>query len=367
MTDSSPCAPGGLHSAGSSGGARFLLKLTSLGLLLLLPAALRAELQGAAEMPVVVHGEDLDLGTLWAGSMTHRSVMLENVSDREVTITSLRASCPPIHVVPESLVLAAGERREVGLVINMTPPRPFVDDPDVRPFACSLLIEVQGLTERPSPPLMQATVRTLLMPEVSVVRFEEPLVAGHAFPERTVRITAAEPLVSLQAAVDDLPATLRIDPINARTFSLAIRLREDLPPGMVRFDVPVRAELVGGEMVAVHLLSVLGRIEPEVAAIPPEVQWGIVPAGRTARTEVALRSMIGVPFEIAGITVEPPEETIRFAVHEAGDGRALVIEALVEDDRIVNATVRVETIGADGRAGVTPIPVSYRGVVPRKE
>ena len=100
----------------------------------------------------------------------------------------------------------------------------------------------------------------------------------------------------------------------------------------------------------------------QVDPIPAEVQWGVVPAGRTARAEVVLCSMTGTAFEVTGVTVEPVEETICFDVHEAGEGKVVAIEASVQDDRRVEVTVHVETTGPEGRAGVTPVAVSYQGV-----
>ena len=100
----------------------------------------------------------------------------------------------------------------------------------------------------------------------------------------------------------------------------------------------------------------------QVDPIPAEVQWGVVPAGRTARAEVVLCSMTGTAFEVTGVTVEPAEKTSRFDAYEAGEGKVVVIEASVQDDRRVEATVHVETIGPEGRAGVTPVAVSYQRV-----
>ena len=157
-------------------------------------------------------------------------------------------------------------------------------------------------------------------------------------------------VVKDKAAADGVPVTLRIEPIDAETYALVIRLHADLLPGTVSFQVPVRAELAGGETVELQHLRVLDRVLPEVAPIPADVQWGVVPAGRTARAEVVLRAMTGTAFEVTGVTVEPAEKTSRFEVHEAGEGKVVVIEASVQDDRRLDATVRIETVDFDARA-----------------
>ncbi len=366
MNESFPCRVLGSQFTASPWGLSFLLKIGLLGLLLALVVLLGGWIRrDHPEVPVVIAGENLHLGVLWAGTAARRSVTLENLSDREVALSGVRTTCGCVDLVAESVVLNARESREVELVVDVPAPRMLSDDSESMPFSSLLRLEANGLEGRLPPIQVRGTIRTLLTPEMSVVRFEEPLIAGQPFPEQTVRITAAEPLTSLEPVAEDVPATLRIESVDAKTYALAIRVHDDLPPGPFRFELPLRAQLVGGETVDLKLLRVMDRIVPEVAAIPPEVQWGLVPPGRTARAEVVLRSMIGQPFEISSVVVEPPDETFQFEIRETNEGKVLVIEATVGNIPSMTGTIAVESVGAEGRAATTPIPVSYRGVVQR--
>ncbi len=102
------------------------------------------------EPPILltVPGESLNFGTVWESDRFGWTLPVHNPSDAQVEITGFSKSCTCVSIQPERCVLAAGETRNVELMIDLSPLKLDASESEIRNFELEIA------------PIVSASVRT---------------------------------------------------------------------------------------------------------------------------------------------------------------------------------------------------------------
>jgi hypothetical protein len=301
---------------------------------------------GPPARPPLLRADNLDFGDAWEDPRFGWVVPLTNPGSRPVRVDDVRASCGVAVADAGPFTLAPGQTRPLRLTLDLTPkPAEAADRP--REFAAEL-----ALATRPDPdgpPGREAVpVRGRVRPVLDV-RPRDP-----AFPTRSERagppsatfaVVPAVPLETL-TAVADTPGFVTTLRQNGPGGSLVVIVTATAPRPVGPFAaevrlIPVRAN---GEPLPERVVTVRGRVVPDVAADPPRVTVGCRAVGEEAEEVVAVSSLTGRVVAVESVTA-------------AGDG--LTAELLPADGGgpRVRARQRVARAGAlNGRVELVVRP-----------
>lgn len=264
---------------------------------------------------LVVEDKALDLERVWEDKHFELVLPIENRSGAEVSIEGFDTSCNCLSVTPESLVIPAGESREVRMKVDLTMGNRGEAERDL-----SVSISPQVTNPLPGQKAwtLKGRVRTVLQltpPQLSLgrtsVRAQAPL-------SKAVLVRTLIPLQELRAQLNSEFASVQVTRL-AETpdqFKVVVGARPGAGVGPLRFEVLLEPVAKSGERLPRTVLTVAGLVTEDVCAVPAEVLLGARAMGSIVEENVTLVSLTKQRFEVAGIeldancglSIEPAEQ-----------------------------------------------------------
>jgi hypothetical protein len=248
----------------------------------------------------------LDVGEVWEDSHLSRVLRIENRSGKDVSIERFYHSCDCTEIEPGSLVVPAGESREIRLTIDLMRQRigGAANGEGVQEFATTIAAVVPGSGNE------KASEEWLVRGRVKMaVQFEQPVVDFGTHSEREqplpAKRTPVKTFTDLEAlSVHGNPAGFPVRVTRRRDdpsrFDLEIVPKADLPVGEHRFDLLVEPIREGGKPLPAKKLPVKAWLAPDLQASPPEIVLGAVPIGESREATFTIGSLTGQAFAVEG-------------------------------------------------------------------
>lgn len=333
------------------------------------PTAPAAEQSGGLTVPP----ERLDFGEAWEQKAFAWVLPIHNRQRHDTRIREFAPSCSCTQVDPPSLVIPAGETREVRLTLDLRDrgkrEKYTSGGGNVFEVRVAPRLEVEGGVV----PTRGWTVRGLVRPVVqfdpSAVVFGRHSVLALPLPAVKVWATSSIPLDRLTPATTS--AGFRIDvrqvPDNRSRFELTVTQAGKLGLGAFDSDLVFTLRSSDGQQLPDQVLPAMGWICPDLEASPPDVVFGARKVGEVAETTVTLPSMTGKRVEALsfravgkGLDVERMREAV------AGSPSFSVKQRIMELGAQAGAIfVRVRSQDQDEIE--VRIAVSYHGLDPKRE
>ena len=264
-----------------------------------------------------VNPESLNFGEVWEDNRFAWVLPIENRSPTEVTIDRFYNSCVCTEILPPSLVIPAGERKNIPLTIDLMTEKAYDCPPQaIRDFTVGIAAVVKRADGKEVNQTWEIRGRVK-----TAIQFEEPAIdfgmhSVRSQPLRPKRITVRTftPLDTLAVSgrLHYFPVRATRQEQDSSRFDLEIVPLPDLPAERYKFDISVVPILPGGRRLAAKNLPVFAWLVSDIQASPPEVVFGAVPVGEAAETTITLHSLTERAFTVdewnctcSHVTIEP--------------------------------------------------------------
>jgi hypothetical protein len=239
---------------------------------------------------------------------------IENRGPQDVHIERFLSTCSCLATTPASLLVPAGQTRDVELTLDLTGKPSSQDPPPTAPFRAEIrpaLRGASGLTTL-SGWEVHGTVRKVLRFSPFQVDFGKHSERSQPLPAQCVKVTSLVPLRQVTAAcrTDHFRAELKQRGENSLNYELVISPKGLIPPARYHFVIEVTAELNSGQKVRARELWGQGEVAADVQASPPQVSLGAAKQSATVVESVTLSSLTGTSFKVVGHRAEGAGLTI---------------------------------------------------------
>lgn len=308
---------------------------------------------GATTAPLLADTKHLDFGESLARSNLELRIPIANVSESDVEVVDWDRSCGACTTVePQTLMISAGETREVLVRLDLAPSRPATDLSRTREFNRSLgpLIRYADGSEYRGPPMewsLTGRVRDFVSADPAVVVCKEESVRAPAFAPFSINLEYGVDVNAVTAACDPELATasiVQVDPTNWRV-DVSPTAQPDGRLGEFRFAVDVTHTTDSGESLPPISIPVTGtRVSDVVADVLPSSVLGRHSVGTPVPFTVRLHSRTDSPFEAElvddGVRVE--------SIQREGAGITYALSREVEHKGLRNLDVTFRVKHGDG-------------------
>ncbi|MEX2119600.1 MAG: hypothetical protein WD847_08395 [Pirellulales bacterium] len=304
----------------------------------------------------------LNFGVVWEQKDYVVTLPLKNLSDGPLEVRAV-ISCGCGAFDPQQLTMAPGATERVRVSLDLTRPDPEIDSGLPRDFATLVTF---ALDEK-SPVSFNLRGEVLPHPlsiQPRSVEFGEPLIKDSPWPSRSVRVTSAHPIRSLQAVCDKRIADVRVHrPIPGDySWEVVVSPSPELPPGPLELRVALDAVFDVPELAGVPpaTLDVKGVVETDVYANPRSLHFGLVGVGEVVSEVLSLGSRHD-PFEVLGMEPSGGSElSVTPAGELAGGGVSYLVSRRVDEAGLQRGHVRFD-VGQGRRRYEVVVPVSWVG------
>lgn len=265
-----------------------------------------AEQQPSGNSGLVVAPSDLDFGETWENPRFNYVLPIENRQGHDVEIREFASSCTCLEIAPRSLVIPAGQSREVCLTLDLTTKEPAFLHSEWRDFQASIWPRMHDDRQaRLEEWKIRGRVRSAICFDKPLVDFGRHSEASQPLPPQKVVVTTFVPLQHLIARsnADALRVQVERHPDAPGQFELVLSPSK-LPAEPFRFEVAIVPQLSDGRLLPGKSLCVTGRVVCDFQAAPPAVLLGARQVGETAEETVTLHSLSGQRFSVMGIAIQ---------------------------------------------------------------
>jgi hypothetical protein len=281
---------------------------------------------------LVVQAKDLNFGEVWEDSQFKWILHVNNPTAKDVQIDRFFSSCSCLNGVPKSLLIPAGQCRDVELTVDLT------EKPSEKPlgerwaFQFSILPTLktgEGKMVRGTEWVVSGHLRKVVRCDKLAVQFGKHSDRSQPIPPQHINISTVAPVIALEAACSSPDFELVVQKCAATQpmFRIEIKPTAILPTGIFRHNVDVTVTLAGQKKVKARKIILQGEVAADVQALPPQVNLGAEELGTVSRESVTLYSLTNSPFKIVDYQVE-------------GNGLGLVSSS--GDDGDTKPTVQVQ-------------------------
>jgi hypothetical protein len=274
----------------------------------------------AAGVGLLVKEEDLDFGTVELQDGFKWTLRISNVTDEDMAINGFDESCNCTVVKPKSLVIPAGQTRDVQLVVDLSPPvgnRSLF----VWPFSTQIVPRIA----RARPGIVAWELRgkvfsgwVCLPPSVNL---GDALEFGASHPLQTVRVVCRVPMAKLEADCDERSVKVRTARLDSLHYRLEIIPDKRLPAGAHDFEVRLKGLSSEGETVRGLSVPVRGRVLGVVEVFPTSLVFGPRRVGDTVTEVVVLQTRNNADFSVIEASSESTDVEVQPAAMAGWDGR----------------------------------------------
>ncbi|HEY7428459.1 MAG TPA: DUF1573 domain-containing protein [Gemmataceae bacterium] len=266
----------------------------------------------------------LEFGEVWEDTQFSWALPITNHSAQDVEIKRFRGTCTCSQIEPKSLVIPAGQTREIHLTFDLLAKQPKEGGSPVHDFEVGIspdmLVEV-GEAEK-----IRWTIRGCVR---SAIRCDPPLVdfgreseLAQPLSPRRATIKTFAPLKNLTATCTPPQFDVTVQRHSAEgsdRFDLLVTPRGSLPRGEIHCTIALVPELSDGQRLPAKKIEVTGRVVGDVEASPPIISLGAYPIATSVEETITLRSLTQRPFAVtgvrcegAGLSVERVRDALRF-------------------------------------------------------
>ncbi len=250
-----------------------------------------------------VDPKQLSFGEAWEDDHFTWTVQIENRKGSDVTIERFYNSCVCTEISPQSLVIPAGQSREIRLVIDLRSRYGYKESTGaVRNFAVSVGAIVAGPDgERVDKGWdVQGRVKRAIEFEQPEIDFGTHSERESPLPARRISVQSLATLDSLMVTggLTDFPVKVIRNQASPSSLDLEIGPVGPLVEAQYNFALSVTPVLPDGTRLPPYKLPVRATIVPDVQAFPPEIQFGAVQLGEMAETIMTLASLTGKAFTV---------------------------------------------------------------------
>ncbi len=315
----------------------------------------------------LIDEKHLWFGEVWEDPAFIWTIPITNPQSQDIEIKRFDKSCACVQIEPKSLMIPAGQTREVRLSLNLVAESTNETGLPIRDFGVGIAAET--LSGKSSSRFIQWTIRgrvkKALMLSEPLVLFPHPQVHGEPFGSQKIVATPQIPILRLEARCQPDVASVRIAKIgseNDERWEVNVSpLSEKLPVGPFSFDVlldPISQ--TEGRLPAVHL-PVKGRVVDDIQADLSDVLLGERSIGEKGEGVVTLRSSKGQHFHIERIEL-PSGTSAQEIKPQLPTRRTFQIVKLISKQGDDRALVRFIVKTASGETIVVPVGVASYGV-----
>jgi hypothetical protein len=305
--------------------------------------------------------DGLDFGEVWDRSDFSSTLSITNRWQEDIEIKRFNVTCTCTRIEPSTLVIRAGQTRDVRLDLNLRtnlkPGLPVQDfeaqiSPEFsvgKPISESIWWTIRG------------RVRSAMQFDPSFVDFGR--VSELAQPKMSGR-TTIKALTSIQKLTATSTSPNYSVEVKKRTldgsdlFDLIVTPQKPLSKGAILFSVDIVPELADGSCLPVRQLQVAGKIVGDVESSPQAVINGACLVGTTLEHSIVLRSLTGGPFDVTEVRCEGEGLSIERVGNEPSFRITQRINARGDQLGKVILGVRTEV----GRNDEVVVPVSSFGI-----
>lgn len=308
-------------------------------------AAVRWHAPEAPPKPVLlIDPGDLNLGTVWQQPELNVSLPIHNVSDRDIVVERLTASCNCTKPAPDSFRIAAGETLPVSLTIDL-----LKSVPDAGVSEESFLVTLTAVFDNPeSAPLqwpLHGVVRRSLHVSPPLINLQgaNEVVQGVRSPTVTLHVTPQIEIASLKAEWNPDEADVVVEGANPEgAFRIHYTPSQDLPRGPLDTRVTLRTQLGDGSRGPALEIPVRGVVVGPVRLSPDRLTIVDSTNARSRLLRSSLIALDGQTWTIIAVDEVPPWLLIDFHIEERG---SLVLHLADSPPRADDASlvVRVES------------------------
>lgn len=304
----------------------------------------------------------LDFGEVWEDDKFRWTIPVTNEGQESVTIKDFVSTCTCSGIEPRSLVIPAGETRDVRVTLDLRPTKDVRFD--LAPFRFAIDV-VPHLEAGKAKWNLRGKVRP-------AVRFNRPVVDfglrsewAAPWPAQRVAVLAAPEVAELTASSGN-PAfqaeVMRSSEKKGR-FELVVRPGKELPCENYTFEVLVTPKLSDGKALGPQRVAVRGSVVRDIYASTPQVVFGARPVGETAEETLTLSSHVGQAFRVVRVV----SSLIGLQVTECAKTSSPTNPAYLLRQRITSAGEQAGTVTfscrtADDRLAEVVFAVSYHGL-----
>ena len=305
----------------------------------------------------------LDFGEVWEDPQFRWALPITNHSAQDVEIKRFLGSCNCSQIEPKTLIVPAGQTREVQLTIDLSPKEQGDIGSPVHDFEVGISPEVSGVTSPVWWPI-RGRVRSAIQcapPFVDFGRIPE----SSRYASQKTRITALVPLAKLSANSTSPAFDVHIQPSAPETrdsFELVVTQRSMLPRGEIRCLISVTPELSNGQCLAAKKVEVRGRIVSDIEPSPSTLLFGACGLNTTATDTIRLRSSSRQPFTVKEVRCEGAGLKAERVADAGGSSAAFEVERRIVTPGEKNGKLVFRVARSDKQEEEVVVRVSYCGV-----
>ena len=259
--------------------------------------------------PLKISEESLDFGTVWAQRDFSWTVDVENMTSREIRITSIVGSCRCAGLDVQSYVVPARQSRHVPITLDLLPPTREDASMARREVAFSFAFQIEDGGWAVTPWTLRGAVRNAI-DFVPDVHFGEVPVGTAPASVWSVSIEPLGPVtdIILSRGSPHLRTRMVAPSSAGAPYTLEIRLASGIPVGKHAFELGLRpaigntARVADSDLLPELPLRVGLTITTDVYVSPDRIIFGALPIGEPSHATVVLGSRGGQPFEVVGVS-----------------------------------------------------------------
>ncbi len=324
-----------------------------------------------AESPLAVPAADLELGDVWETDEYQKTLTVINRGGEDIDIMELASSCGCVQVEPRSLVIPAGERKQVRLKLDLNWRSRREWGQPVRSLEVRVapIVRPKSSSEGPtvlSGWVLRGWIKSRVTLEPPQADFWPECIRGRKTARVTVAAKVHVPFTRIEVPVDPARATVRVSRVagDGKTFRLEVTPSDQLPAGEFHLALPVMVETAEGRGAVGAVLSVNGEMQEAILAAPKTIWFGPARLGTTVSGTVTLISADGKQEpEVIGYDVSEEGLTIQGEAVEVKGGKAFKLNQKIacEGEQCVTARFKVRQQHANTIITI-PVECHYYGL-----
>ena len=301
----------------------------------------------------------LDFGETWENPRFEWTLPIENRREQDVRIRDFTFSCTCLSTEPRSLVIPAGETRDVKLTLDLVDREVKGRPQEGRDFKVTIWPRLDGESSRSGSWTIAGRVRTAIYFDKPVLDLGRHSELAQPLPLQKVKVMSLIPLKGIMSKTDSqvLEVSTSAVPADPCRFELVVSPKK-LPVGQVGLEVVIVPQLSDGQELPGIPLKISGWLVSDFQASPPAVVLGSRQIGELAEERVSLYSLTGRSFDITDVSVNGEGLAAGLLLTQEPT-YLLKQEILKQGHQRTRVLFRLKT--ANGNADVE-VPVSYLGL-----
>ena len=306
----------------------------------------------------------LEIGEVWEVPEFCYELPIQNETGTEVKILDFSVSCGCLAIDPRSLTIPPRGTKTVQLKFDLVHRYPG----EVGLARRSFEVDIIPLCKAgwPGAPAwrVRGAINSRMTLNVLNIEFAETVVHGQPPPSRKILATVHVPVEDVLARVESDVVTVQVIPSTANPSQFEVVVTPESSLSIGPFQSKVALDLVtrDGRCELGTILTVAGKVQPEVRVLPARLLLGTKPIGETAEACVVLQAPRNATILVEKIEVDVPDVHAEAAeIDGSPRGRTFRVKQRVTKEGDQTSRVRF-FIRQPGRPSIAvPMEVCYAG------